>query len=811
MKKEFCEFGCNENGCIIDTCQETENGVMGIFRGRQYSYDATCQNNLLFNYQCGNEGRYLMEQTDCGTIGCSNGKCNIDTCEKTDTGVRGIFRGRNYNYDDTCQDNSWFTYSCGNEGHYLMEQENCGSRGCNENGCTLNQQSSTIVGMKKILPKIKEAIIKYESGSKENIKTQELKIDLKKQQKKIKLKLEQVSIAAERTDDIIDNLLKKVEQGNVDAVKQLLILKAKKSKKEQTEVANKLVSALKELEQKQQKLTEQLNGLKTDKSQAGKLSDLNQDLNSVSASRKIITNILRETMQMQEETAETTKSVLDAQGIVQRNISRFEVKKEAPTIASKIKNFFGNIFSVFKTSNNVNISQSTSDEVLGPQCYSPSSVAGGEFCQYQQACARGVCDIVASCVDDENSITVTLNNGNTQTFDHAESGARYFCRVDASSNEYVQYASPCSSPRHTYDGFINYQCSSIGSYCARGSCGDIATCEQNGNTATITLTNGNTQSYLNYYCVGNTLSRIARCQNPFEQQGSYCGTNKFCADSICGDIASCEQINSNTVRLTLESGQQETHYGPYTCVQSNGRFLVKKHSECTSPFGQEIGLCGQMFRDNYYQNQFCAGDICDFLTSCVQNDADSITITTASGFSQSYNGYVCDNARGIRSIDLSRFSCSSLGMEQERNSDGALIESTMCPRGQACAGNRCGAIASCGDNDASITITLENGNTQTVNRPESGPRYFCREDANGQQYLQYSDPCSSPYHTYDGFINHQCSPIGSYCARGNCGTIASCIDGTNDATINLTTGDTQTYLWYRCGSDANGNPVLVRR
>ena len=111
-----------------------------------------------------------------------------------------------------------------------MEQENCGSRGCNENGCTLNQQSSTIVGMKKILPKIKEAIIKYESGSKENIKTQELKIDLKKQQKKIKLKLEQVSIAAERTDDIIDNLLKKVEQGNVDAVKQLLIHKAKKSK-----------------------------------------------------------------------------------------------------------------------------------------------------------------------------------------------------------------------------------------------------------------------------------------------------------------------------------------------------------------------------------------------------------------------------------------------------------------------------------------------------------------------------------------------------------------------------------------------------
>ncbi|MBI5065125.1 hypothetical protein HZA97_02705 [Candidatus Woesearchaeota archaeon] len=515
---------------------------------------------------------------------------------------------------------------------------------------------------------------------------------------------------------------------------------------------------------------------------------------------------------MQEEITQTTKSTLDKQGRITRQVSRVELKPKEPILISKIKNFFGKLFPIF-TIPDINVSQSEGNEAEGPHCYSPAVTSGSEFCSNHQACAQDVCGPVANCVDNDTSITITLENGNTETFNHAQSGARYFCREDANGQKSIQYSLPCSSPYHQYDGMINYQCSpQIGSYCARGSCGDIARCEQNGNTATITLTNGNSQSYRNYYCVGNELSRISQCLNPFEQQGSYCGTNKFCADRVCGNITTCEQVDSNTVRLTLETGQQETYQGSYACVRSDGQSLVKRRSDCTSPFGQEAGLCGQRFRNNSYQNQFCAGAVCDFLTSCVQTDADSVTITTASGFSQSYNGYVCDEARGIISLADSQFSCSSLGMEQERNSDGAFIDSTLCPRGQACVGTHCGDIANCVDNDNSITITLANGNTQTINHPETGARYFCREDANGQKSIQYSLPCSSPYHQYDGMINYQCSPqIGSYCARGNCGTIASCVDGNNNATITLTTGESQTYRGYRCSSDENGNLGVVRR
>ncbi len=123
--------------------------------------------------------------------------------------------------------------------------------------------------------------------------------------------------------DLIDKLISKIKQGDVDAVSQLLLLLSKKSKNEQEEIAKKLVSAMNELEQKQRKLFEQLSSLnKEDKSQAQKLSDLNKELNRISLSRQAITNVLRDTMQMQEEIAETTKSVLDTQGRTTRRAAR---------------------------------------------------------------------------------------------------------------------------------------------------------------------------------------------------------------------------------------------------------------------------------------------------------------------------------------------------------------------------------------------------------------------------------------------------------------------------------------------------------
>ncbi|MBS3158629.1 hypothetical protein J4206_05060, partial [Candidatus Woesearchaeota archaeon] len=146
MEQQRCEYGCNNDGCFVDTCEETGNGVRGSFRGREYSYSATCQGNLLFTYSCGNEGRYLMEQTNCGEVGCSNGRCNTDTCEEIGNGVRGIFRGRNYNYQNTCQNNLYFTYTCGTEGRYLMEQRNCNANEtCNNaRGCVIRGQAAAI-------------------------------------------------------------------------------------------------------------------------------------------------------------------------------------------------------------------------------------------------------------------------------------------------------------------------------------------------------------------------------------------------------------------------------------------------------------------------------------------------------------------------------------------------------------------------------------------------------------------------------------------------------------------------------------------
>ena len=146
MEQQRCEYGCNNNGCFVDSCEETGNGVRGSFRGRSYSYSATCQGNLLFTYSCGNEGRYLMEQENCGEVGCSNGRCNTDTCEETVNSVRGIFRGRNYNYQNTCQNNIYFTYTCGNEGRYLMEQRSCNANEtCNNaRGCVIRGQAAAI-------------------------------------------------------------------------------------------------------------------------------------------------------------------------------------------------------------------------------------------------------------------------------------------------------------------------------------------------------------------------------------------------------------------------------------------------------------------------------------------------------------------------------------------------------------------------------------------------------------------------------------------------------------------------------------------
>lgn len=133
-------------------------------------------------------------------------------------------------------------------------------------------------------------------------------------------------------DDMIAELLKQVKQGNVDAVSQLLVLMSKKSQTEQERIAKKVISLLDDLEQKQKKLSEQLKGLNSDKSQSKRLSELNKEINSISTSRKSISNILRETMQTQEEVAETTKSILDKQGRITRQSSRFEVKDEKPKI-----------------------------------------------------------------------------------------------------------------------------------------------------------------------------------------------------------------------------------------------------------------------------------------------------------------------------------------------------------------------------------------------------------------------------------------------------------------------------------------------
>ena len=152
------------------------------------------------------------------------------------------------------------------------------------------------------------------------------------------------------TNKLIAELLKQVKQGNVEAVDQLLILISKKSKKEQEAIAKNLISALKELDQKQQKLSEQLSNLKTDKSQSQRLADLNKDLNKISASRKAITDTLRETMQVQEEVADTTKSILDKQGRITRKASRFEDPKiKIPPdkklgVLNKAWNWFKNIF-----------------------------------------------------------------------------------------------------------------------------------------------------------------------------------------------------------------------------------------------------------------------------------------------------------------------------------------------------------------------------------------------------------------------------------------------------------------------------------
>ena len=168
------------------------------------------------------------------------------------------------------------------------------------------------------------------------------------------LKKENVIIIKEdeqdKTNKLIAELLKQVKQGNVEAVDQLLILISKKSKKEQEAIAKNLISALNELDQKQQKLSEQLSNLKTDKSQSQRLADLNKDLNKISASRKAITDTLRETMQVQEEVADTTKSILDKQGRITRKASRFEDPKiKIPPdkklgVLNKAWNWFKNIF-----------------------------------------------------------------------------------------------------------------------------------------------------------------------------------------------------------------------------------------------------------------------------------------------------------------------------------------------------------------------------------------------------------------------------------------------------------------------------------
>lgn len=162
MEQQNCgSRGCNNNGCIVDTCEETENGVRGMFNGRSYTYAATCQGNLLFTYTCGNEGRYSMQQTNCGTTGCSNGKCNIDTCQETSTGVRGVFRGQSYNYNNKCQDNSWFIYNCGGEGRYSMQQDRCeenescdDKKGCVKKGISSAPVKVTIQEQKIIIPTI---------------------------------------------------------------------------------------------------------------------------------------------------------------------------------------------------------------------------------------------------------------------------------------------------------------------------------------------------------------------------------------------------------------------------------------------------------------------------------------------------------------------------------------------------------------------------------------------------------------------------------------------------------------------------------
>ncbi|MBI5064853.1 hypothetical protein HZA97_01330 [Candidatus Woesearchaeota archaeon] len=95
-----------------------------------------------------------------------------DTCEETATGVNGVFRSRTYNYDATCQGNLLFTYSCGNEGHYSMEQERCDENEfCdNQKGCLLKQTPYLNIAIKKpelVLGKCNVGDKKCSSDSKE--------------------------------------------------------------------------------------------------------------------------------------------------------------------------------------------------------------------------------------------------------------------------------------------------------------------------------------------------------------------------------------------------------------------------------------------------------------------------------------------------------------------------------------------------------------------------------------------------------------------------------------------------------------------
>ncbi len=440
--------------------------------------------------------------------------------------------------------------------------------------------------------------------------------------------LSQANNEGDKKDDkLINMLLNKIKEGNIEAVDQLLILISKKSKKEQTEIANKLISAMKELKQKQQEISEQLADLKQDKSQAQKLADLNKEMTDVSMSRKAVADMLRDTMQMQEEITETTKSVLDSQGRIKRQSARFEDKKEDLSLISKIKNFFGKLFTIEEETEAQPVVE---QEATGQQCNQQGLYYGCNNPPYitQQSCAQpaieyyseeGYTDLSLNCCTQASWGWNCYINGEQPVCN--QEGLYYGC-----NNPPYTTQQSCAQPATEHYSEEGYTDLSL-NCCTQATWG--WNCYINGEQPT--LIQEEVQQELYYGCNNPPYTTAESCGQVgiqhYTEEG-YAGISlDYCTQASWGwNCYFNEQTEQQPTQQSTTCNEQGLYYGcnnpPYTTPESCGQVGTQHYTNegytgvnlncCTqASWGWNCYLNGQQApAGSYVTTCVCTGDNC---------------------------------------------------------------------------------------------------------------------------------------------------------------------------------------------------------